>query len=683
MARARTYLWGDHEQVGGPGKNQYVVKLAPFLDILKAKVPVVPQARIKGINWIGSQIHMIIDYGSAAAPPVWTRYVISSLNNHYRSRKELITDLNTEIGASFPQTSDLSVDLTSGNISASSKRWHALYLSRDLAAILGFKSSGRGLNWTMFPDGYDGSTLAAERIQTWKGTEKPAETFVSPYAVRLYVQTDDVEDWPTTLGNIASTKDRLCLVAGVDEDVPLVSEFAATATGSDALGDYIDVVAKQPDSLGMFIRTRESIKNQAGDRPLKCAAMLVSDTVEVHNFFLRMMTSTGFGHNGAYDLWPLNIGAAIDVRLIGSADWVLTGSALSPGSQYRTYYLLDPATVADLLDEELKYITPLYLSQDDEGRLTFNRHQPPATSDVLPAILEEHLRRGQAVRQRHGGRANICNHVRVEVDHNPFTDKYATKLEARERNSIRQYGDKQQSTKHRGLRTIHTPGTAPVSTSPYSAFYSDARDLFERFGWEAPILSIPTGPRVLALMAGDRAALTLPNVQDVLDRSTRGISARGVELLKVDKNLVTGECPIEATHDQQPRKRGGYAPAAEVTAWNAGTNTVTVQANTYSESAKGETDAGFFLAGYNVVVVEWNAGVPTIWHATIASISGNEITFTAAPGMGERTPAAEDRIIWEDWATETTAQQRAGYAHVSDGGFVDAGDTVTGWNYSS
>ena len=153
-------------------------------------------------------------------------------------------------------------------------------------------------------------------------------------------------------------------------------------------------------------------------------------------------------------------------------------------------------------------------------------------------------------------------------------------------------------------------------------------------------------------------------------------------MLKLDKNLVTGECSAEMTYDQLPRKHGGYAPAAEVVSWDGGTNTVTVQANTYTSADDSETDAGFFGAGDKAVVVEWNSATPAVWHATIARVSGNTITFTGGPGAG-RTPTAEDRIIWEDWSTETTAQQDEGYVHVSDGGYVDAGDTVDGWHYSS
>lgn len=686
VALARSYLWGDHQQEVGPGKNQYAVMLAPFEDILKARVPTAPAARIKRLNFWGS-LHVVLQEFNAGLPTTnLTQYFINLPASNYKSVKELVSAIDNALnGASTTGSWSIGINGTKVQVSVTYGHWTHLAFSHALSIILGFGDTGRGATvpW-IGPDDWDGNANPPNAMHQYTARADFCETFVEDAATKVYVHDAETDDWPSTLGNISGTGDRLCAVMGIDEEEPLISEFGITPTGSDSDGDFLTVMPKQPNACRMFIRDRPRIWNKTGDRPLKTKPMLVADTITPHHFFLRLMTSTGFGHNGSYDVWPLGFGGGIDERLINTTEFVNVGQHFASVGQRRTYFLLDEDSIKSYMDEELQLPSAVFLRQDEEGRFKWQLQQPPTTSDTPPDVVDEHVRKGTAIRQRHGGRANLVNDITLEVDFNPFSEKYTTKLTSREPNSIRHHGVKKKQSKHRGIRTIHTPWTPPTSGSPFSAFYSMCRDIFEQWAWEAPIIALQGTARFLSLLPGDQVAATIARLQDVRDRTGRGISSRGCEILKLGKNLVRGECEVELTYDQLPRKIGGYAPSAEVVSWNAGTKTVTVQANSYSDANAGETDAGFFIPTDKVVVVEYDAAAPAVWHATIDSVSGNTITFTASPGGGDRTPAQYDRIIWEDWGTETTAQQSRGFVHVADAnGYVDGANSVHGWNYAT
>ena len=680
MARARMYLWGTHKQGIGPTLNNFTVQMAPATDLLKTEIPDLLPARVKHINIDGSAGHIkifetdpILGYG------VWTPPIPLSQDT-YQSAAEVCSDINDVLGA-YGTNGAWKFIVSSGTGKASAVCHYtgqALFiLSHDLSAILGFGSDSDSIGGSpaITPDSESGN------YKFFDGTDKPATTFVSPDATRVYVVDDSLTDWPTTLGQINGQTERLSLIIGEDEDV-CPFEFASTPTGSDSDGDYLSLVPTTPPSLAGFIQTRKRLIVRPDDDPLECSPMLAVDTVSVNDVFTRIICSTGFGTNGSADIYPRRFGAEVDIRLLNQIAWTKAGTELPAGSQWRTYFFQESDSILSYINEELEWPTALYLLQDSEGRLSLDFRSPPMLSESLPAVLDEHITAKTARTIDHNGRAGLVNSIEVQIDYNPFTGKYGAKLQGNEPNSIRRYGDKKQSSKHRGIRSLAMTTGKPTSSSPVTGFMVLCRQIFDRWGWEWPTLSLHGMGRFFALGVADHVAVTMGEIQDVLDGTAQGVTARAMEISKLNPNMRSGKCEVDLVYDQFARRYSGYAPAAEVVSWNAGTNTATVQANTYTSAADGVSDVNYFAATYKVLVVEWDAIAPSVWSATISSISGNEITFTGAPGGGDRTPAQYDRIIFEDYDTQVAAQQAEQWVHVSSGGYIDAGNLIEGYNYS-
>jgi len=668
MAIGHAYMWGTHEQSIGPSKNNYKIKLSKFESILKRKIPNMGAARVKGLNMASAYE---VGYGTTG-PPTWVELGSSNHADIDKLCRDVETSLELVGIGSFRVNA-----MPGGKVKIRTTAvTYYLLLSHDLSAALGFGSDRDSTGSSPSLVG-----TVAGLWKTYDASEKYATSFVSPGATKIYVQTDDTEDWPTTLGSIGGSQtEYIALLVGDKDDEPIC--FYLTATGSDADGDFLTTITQAPPAVRQILSTRKRLYTQSGDSPIQCQPMMVIDTVEMHNAFLRMLTSTGFGNNGTYDIYPKGFGGGIDERLIDTAAWVRAGQLLSPGSQFRVYFLLDDETLEKLIEEELKWPSSLLLRQGNDGTLSLVRMTTPLLSDTsLTEILPENVVESSTVTVSHSGLSNIVNNIVAEIDYNPFTEKYMTKLQSRENNSIREYGEHSITTKHRGIRSVNTPGQIPKTSTPHSVFMAQSAALFDRWSFETPQYSLTVTMRLFPLDLGDKVSLTLDYVGDATDALVQGLDAKKCEILKANKNLIDGKCSVILTHDQLDRRFSGYAPSAVVTAWNGVTFVATVSAHEHTPSTGTATDASYFAATDKVVVVQFDSDTPLVFSAEIASVSGNDIEFTAGPGGGDRTPTALDYIIYEDYDTQAVAQLARFWAHVSSAGYVDVGNTVAGNNY--
>jgi hypothetical protein len=685
VARARMYMWGDHNQAIGPGSAKYTIRLSAAKNLLKVKVPNVEAANVRRINF-GQTRMMSVLYYNVANQPQQVPVDLSQLTYPDVATlcSDIQTNLNTALGS--PLSLAFRCALSSGTNRVSFLTYYAtspvyIALQNDLSACLGFGADEE----TSTPEPYFAATSITNDWYTWVAEDAPCQSFVAANASKVHVASDSTDDWPDTLAGLGtwsySQKERLALFVGEDEESSVFG-FQSTAIGSDTYGDYLAVYPKTPPAMASLYKRRNRMFSRVGDDPIKCRPMLVVDTLELHNFWLRILTSTGFGTNGSNDTYPRGFGASIDARLIDTTAWTNASTGLPSASLYRTYFMLEQETLEKYLNEELEWPSALYLLQNTDGNLSLEFRSTPSSSDNLPDVKDEHIRRGQPIEVSHGASANLVNDITVEIDFNPLTGKYGSKLIAKEANSQRRYGVKSKKSKHRGLRSLATGVGKPTSTSPFSLFVALCRQIFDRWAWEAPTINIKGTNRFFAIRVGDSVTATIGKIGDILSRgaSGRGVTSRAMEVVKNNPNLRTGNCDVEIVSDQLNRKYGGYAPSAEVVSWSAGTKTVIVQANSFTDSTGSSADASYFSKGDKIYVIEYNASAPSIWQAEIEAVNGNEIQFTSSPGVGDRTPSQYDRIVFDEWDDQTATQQAQGWAHVSDGGTVSA-DGTTGFNY--
>lgn len=151
----------------------------------------------------------------------------------------------------------------------------------------------------------------------------------------------------------------------------------------------------------------------------------------------------------------------------------------------------------------------------------------------------------------------------------------------------------------------------------------------QRYGWDA-----------FAIAVGDIVRVENARVPDL--RGAMGLAVDALVVgrqLDVDTGVVTLRCLLV---DRGFR----IAPAGVIASWNAGTKTATLD----NSDPVGSSQGRFFAAGWSVEMLDVSATPDTVATLTIASVTDDTITFTAAPGF---TPAAGDVILPTPQAGQT------------------------------
>jgi hypothetical protein len=319
------------------------------------------------------------------------------------------------------------------------------------------------------------------------------------------------------------------------------------------------------------------------------------------------------------------------------------------------------------------------MRQDEEGRLQWQLQTFPLPNETVPSINDDDWKRAAAAKCSHSLR-NIVNRYLFEIDYNPITEDYASKVDAREPNSMARYGDKSVKGKHRGIRTDIVGSAVSSAGNPFAYFPNICQVRFQRFGFEMATISGQINMRGLALNPGDKVRLTHSLLQDTYDdSSTSGISNRGCEIQKVDKDDVRGVCEIEAMYDGLERRFGGYAPALVINAWVGGVANIATVHPYELRNAGLDADlwsAGdvchYYKEGYRDPVSNVNLAV-----VGVAS-NGRSVSLNGVPHTNVTNG---DVLVWAAYDSQTNAQKNSGYVCVESGGYVDTANTIPGWDY--
>lgn len=126
------------------------------------------------------------------------------------------------------------------------------------------------------------------------------------------------------------------------------------------------------------------------------------------------------------------------------------------------------------------------------------------------------------------------------------------------------------------------------------------------------------------------------------------------------------------------KNQGLIAPSGVVSSYNAGTKTITLQANAYAatDNPYTPTDRAGFAAG-DVVQVCDQYGTQVTATATIASVGTNTLTLTASPAVA---PTGGDVVRVASWGSAVTSQ-RGRWAFVADADDEVGGSATNAYTY--
>lgn len=688
LAFARTFTIDGLRYHVGASHNAFSLSLGPMERLLQGpSMPLTP-ARAKRLC-IGPDPTLGIPLPRAwfveaqeEPPKTFLETKVTLSKRSFRDAQELCDDLNDRLVDELPTDSKA--------------QWH-IGIYGDRCKVAGQGTTGKRLRFRFdgtIADalGFDtGESGDCDNIDDWKASgtkasyqqfwmgKKPVAITHTAYGIdRQYIETDDDTGWPTVDGS-NSAGHKWYFRVGDGDDAWFFNVASAVTTDSD--GDYFSVNLEGPNqSLTRGNAGDKPPLARLGDAPHTVTPILAIIDRPAGEICAALLTSTGFGNNGTYDLYPRRIGLGIHASLVNTAAIAAAGNRLP--LRERTYYLDGEISIRELIAEELKWPQGLILTQDDQGRMQWSIVGIPTVTNsaALPPILDEHFVGRSAVTTEHGQR-HIVNTIETQVDYDLRTRKFRRKIVVREPNSIRLYGERKRSSEHHGIQTARTGQGYVTTLTPETATTMLAEHVFRRFAFEVPTVQGQLSARGMNLRPGQPVLLTSPLVHDPSSQSARGVTGRPAEVMRVSRDLTTRACEVELLCDPSPYRIAGYAPAALINTWSSPTATLYPYEFTPYNGSKRDID--YFTVGDEVWVIQGNAASPSAIQVGIATIDYAAGTMTFDEGLGF-TPTNRAIIAWAGYGPITTAQKAKLYCHIcaAGGTTIDSGDLVEGFFYA-
>jgi len=397
---------------------------------------------------------------------------------------------------------------------------------------------------------------------------------------------------------------------------------------------------------------------------------------EPAKLLLQLLTTTPNantpGANGDYDTGIGYLAGGIPATLVDAAQILAWGRARTSARVDNLWVGLEgPETLADVI---AKILRPLgaALVLGSGGRL-----QVAQLADAVPFGATSSLTSAEIITVGASQARGLPTSIdAVEVKHSLIPGQgYATDrtLDARQ---SRRLPPGARSTLEVDATAYSSPDLARAS----------AIGLLFRYRLQPPILDLECIPTV-DLWPGDVAALTCGNILG--KAGTAGVD--GEPALVLGRQAVIEGPDVAQGGEGRASVRltvavvglihknlGAIAPSAVVTAWNAGTKTITVQANAYTatDNAHLARDSAGFFAGDVVQIVD-QYGTSITPAATVASVGTNTITLTAAPTTA---PASGDVVRVTSYASAVSAQ-RGRWAFIADASDEVDGDPDNAYTY--
>lgn len=380
-------------------------------------------------------------------------------------------------------------------------------------------------------------------------------------------------------------------------------------------------------------------------------------------WFLELWCSTGEGWNGDYDVLHDNHGAGHAEATIDVDSFVAMAEKVP---SYRLGYT-KAVSLADILVRDICVPCGLYPCVDSTGRLTIKeikQHDRDATAD---AVLDEGDIATDSAKATHD-HVGIQPGLSIEYGWNPRTNESDSVVNIKVTDA-RAYYPESKIEKH---KTHVWPLAVNAADSSAQDFENNliprAVRVLDRTGFPKVMISVDVPfddedatAIGINLRPGSTAQLTVANAV-ALPTGTRTLTAEWCEVHDVKLNLQESVASVKAYWLGWYRdKYSKWNLGALATAWNAGTKTVTLATTMFQsgEDCEDYVTAGDKIRIHYLAAARKSGGVyGDTEELTVASRSGYEITFTAAP---TNAIVAGDLVCCCDYNNATTAQKKLAF----------------------
>ena len=373
----------------------------------------------------------------------------------------------------------------------------------------------------------------------------------------------------------------------------------------------------------------------------------------VINVLLQILTSTGNGTNGDYDIYDAANGAGIDDAYINISQFEEIRDAFYPGnSHYVKITATEPIKAKEFIEIELlKAVTNAFLSIDGNGHLTMITYRPSlASSDQTLTLNEDNI---IGIPRWSAGFEQMINHVEFFYNYDHVDDEYDTHEIYIDSDSMdnRGPGSKTLKIKSRGLHTDISPASLNVFTSDVIARHWES--IKKRYSKTPPTtLKVSCFFGAYLAEAGDIAEVTHSQIPD-LNSGVRGITGRRMQIVNRVVNWSRGLVTFSLLDTQFGNELyRGLSPFATVvsgssqTSFTVSTTDASKYANFNSPVVK-ILDSGMRNRVSNIIITDVN--------------TATGVVTTSSMGL---TPAAGDLVVFDDYDNVTDDQKK--YCYTAD-----------------
>ena len=244
---------------------------------------------------------------------------------------------------------------------------------------------------------------------------------------------------------------------------------------------------------------------------------------------LQVLTSTGAGTNGTYDVLPACCGLAIDKDLVDIAGIELQRNRWLLGYNYRIE-AQDSTEGKKFLESELFKFSASYPITDSMGRISLKLLSPPLPTQSIFSVTDDNLE-GPPTWQGNFGDKYFFNEIILEYDYDIINDYFR---------SVTFFEDAASQAKYGIVKTLKMSSKAlRTDVSGYGRINNIMKRLLKRFAVPTPILQVQLFSMAQVVRPGDTVILTSTKVPDLI-KGTMGTSLQLMEVTELNSNLETG-----------------------------------------------------------------------------------------------------------------------------------------------
>jgi len=249
------------------------------------------------------------------------------------------------------------------------------------------------------------------------------------------------------------------------------------------------------------------------------------------DLILQILTSTGLGTNGPYDVFPASAGLGIDQTLVDVAHFI------SEKQKWLNIYNFEfdenePTEGKAFLESQLYRFMNAYPIISNEGKISIKVYTPPLPTQTIAQLTDNNLL-GAPAWQGNIMARYFFNEIDFDFDYDFRDQEFKTKILYADSTSQARFNEtRTMDIQSRGLKT-DIGGTTRIPDKI-------ADRVFKRFGIPSPVISAKSFFADRLIEPGDVIRLTSDKIPDI-DRGVRGVENQLVEAVRVRPDYRQGK----------------------------------------------------------------------------------------------------------------------------------------------